>query len=67
MKKYIIPLFMFIFSFILAGNVNAKTYNVTINFDVNEKFNYFYKSFSNLYTLLFREFCCLLYPTTYIS
>lgn len=43
MKKYIIPLFMFIFSFILAGNVNAKTYNVTINFDVNEKFNYFYE------------------------
>lgn len=47
MKKYIIPLFMFIFSFILAGNVNAKTYNVTINFDVNEKFNYFYEQKNN--------------------
>ena len=47
MKRYIIPLFMFIFSFILIGNVNAKTYNATINFDVNEKFNYFYEQKNN--------------------
>ena len=47
MKKYIIPLFMFIFSFILVGNVNAKTYNATIDFDSNEKFNYFYEQKNN--------------------
>lgn len=47
MKKYIIPLFTFIFSFILVGNVNAKTYNATIDFDSNEKFNYFYEQKNN--------------------
>ena len=52
MKKYIIPLFMFIFSFILVGNVNAK--NVILNFDSNEKFNYFYemKNNTNFYNFL---------------
>lgn len=45
MKKYIIPLFMFIFSFILIGNVNAK--NVVLDFDNSNGFNYFYELKNN--------------------
>ncbi len=52
MKKYIFPLFIFMFSFLLINNVNAK--DLSLNFDNNDKFNYFYelKNNSNFYLKL---------------